>query len=56
MLNLTVELGSFDISYKPWTVVKGHVIAYYLAKIPEGKDKEVSKDPVVVEPEIDPQW
>jgi ribonuclease HI len=39
-----IELGDFDLKYKPRTSLKWQVIADFLAEIPEGKKQEVQQD------------
>jgi hypothetical protein len=38
-----IELNAFVITYKPRATIKGHVIADFIAEIPEGKGKELKE-------------
>ena len=35
-----IELSEFDIQYRPWTAIKGQVVADFIAKFTHDEDKE----------------
>ncbi|XP_075654862.1 uncharacterized protein LOC142625037 [Castanea sativa] len=41
-----IELSEFDIRYQPWAVVKGQILADFIAEFTTAKDQEVEEMPI----------